>query len=180
MATIIDSYSETNQSAIPRYTYLGGTQQYWGQSFTNAHSALLTNCKFYLYKTGSPTGNIYAKIYTHSGTYGTDGKPTGSVLATSDAFDVSTLPASFQLIDFTFSGANQITLTPSTYYVLVLDCSVGGVDGYAHIGVDSSPSHSGNYSYSADGTEWTAGDTTDTCFYVYGSIVGPFPTFFKQ
>ena len=141
-----------------------------GQSFTNVNPGILDSCKFYLKKTGVPTGNVTAKLFAHSGTYGTSSVPTGTALATSGNFDVSTLTGSYAVKTLSFTGANRITLAANTRYVLVLDglntftttdCIVAGVDG-------SSPTHPGNAikTTASDGVTWSAVSTDDLCFYV--------------
>src|SRR5574343_703571 len=122
MSVIIDSYSESNYNNALTF-YSGYSIQKVGQSFHNTNGCNLLSAKFYCIKIGSPTGNIYANVYAHTGTYGSTGKPTGSALATSDAVDVSTLDTNpnWKLIEFTFSGANQIALSENTNYVVVID-----------------------------------------------------------
>lgn len=139
-----------------------------GQSFFNQNQCVLDSVKFDLKKTGAPIGNLTAKIFAHSGTYGTSSVPTGSALATSDNFDVSTTGAAFALKTFTFSGANRITLAANTYYVLLVD----GLNTFTAIkcpiasGDSSAPSHGGNIVTTADGTIWAADATGDLSFYV--------------
>lgn len=136
------------------------------QSFT-AVDGLITSAKVKLFKEGSPTGSAYAKIYAHSGTYGTNSVPTGAALATSDAFDVSTLTGSYQEITFAFSGANQIRLTGGQYYVLAIEYAGGGGADLIKIGGKyDTPTHSGNQS-GYNGT-WSA-RTEDLWFTVIGS-----------
>ena len=72
MAILIDSYSESNQD---EWFYLdnGGTMYskiIAGQSFANSISGTLDSCKFYLISLGNPSGNVVAKLYAHTGTYG--------------------------------------------------------------------------------------------------------------
>ncbi len=99
---IVDSYSESNHSNVYASLYNGFFTKF-GQSFTG-DGKILDSCKFYLKKVGSPTGMAVATIYAHTGTFGNGGKPTGSPLATSDNFDVSTLTVSNQLITFNFKS----------------------------------------------------------------------------
>lgn len=180
MAYIVDSYSESNYDFSSRIA--GST---WGvaQSFTG-DGGTLDSVKFYLKKSGSPTGNAVAKIYAHTGTYGTSSAPTGIALATSDNFDVSTLTGSFALSTLIFSGANKITLTNGTKYCVSIEYSGGtyGVDDVSVGHDESSPTHDGNKSSYDDG--WTTFSNKDACFYVYADdtepIVGPFPTFKRQ
>lgn len=138
MATIVDSYSETNKDTGV-YEYSPGKI---GQSFTGV-AGNITSCKFYLQKVGSPTHNLYAVLYAHSGTFGTSSVPTGAALATSDAVDASSLPASFGLVTFTFSST--YAMSAATKYVISLEPDGGDVSNQMQVGTDgSSPSHAGN------------------------------------
>lgn len=158
------SYSESNNQVGEEAYLCSVYATESGQSFSSG-GGVLDSAKFYLHKTGSPTGNATAKVYAHTGTYGTSSLPTGSVLATSDTFDVSTLTASNQLITFSFSGANRITLA-SSYYFVVVSYSGGDADNIVHPGRDaSSPTHDGNAADDYGG--WTATATHDQIFYVY-------------
>ena len=168
MSTIIDSYSESNST---NSLNVGdgsnmGHYYYVGQSITGNGSPV-EKCTFYLNKYGSPTGSVYAKIYAHTGVFGTSSLPTGSPLAVSDPLDVSTLTSSTQLIDFNFSGANQISLENSTHYIVMC----GGLTGanstnYIQIYYDGiDPAHGGNMCYLSGA--WSYG-ATDLVFYIYG------------
>lgn len=164
MAEIIDSYSESNRS---QNFQLYGARKI-GQSFTG-DGGILATAEFYLTKYGTVSGNCYVDIYTHSGTYGTDSVPTGTALATSDAVDVDDIPSwsTHELIEFTFSGADKITLTNSTKYVVVIRFSGGDSSNYIYPAYDAtSPTHDGNRcSYVSS---WSGSSGVDTCFYVYG------------
>ncbi len=163
MAQLIDSYSETNIDSSYGYD---DTWKGYGQSFTASIGGVLDICKFSLKKVNSPTGNGYAKIYAHTGTYGTSSTPTGSALATSDAFDVSGLTTDLVLTTLTFSGANKVYLN-SGYYVVTLEWTNGDATNKLGIGDDnSSPSHGGNGCYTS-GSGWGALDAQDMAFYVY-------------
>jgi hypothetical protein len=158
-----DSYSESNYTDGIAVTSAYNPEV--GQSFTSS-GGTLNSVRLYLNKTGSPTGSAYAKIYAHSGTYGTSSVPTGAALATSDALNVATLTGSPVLTTLTFSGANKITLSPATYYVVTLSFTGGDGSNYPSAGFDdSSPSHSGNAAL-YDGS-WSGADTVDVIFYVY-------------
>ena len=160
----IDDYVESNQSSD---LSVGSACKYAGQSFTSSVPFTLDSCKFYLKNTTGTTGSAYAQVYLHSGSYGTTSKPIGFPIATSAAFDVSTLTGSYQLITFNFFGANRASLQINTHYVVVLYySSVPGLE--ITIGQDNTaPTASGNRSYSADGITWSA-DSFDQIFYVYG------------
>jgi len=159
----IDSYSETNQSS--ETASLGTIDTGEGQSFTG-NGSVLGSAKWYLRKTTSATGNAVAKIYAHTGTFGSGGTPTGAALAVSGNFDVSTLTSSLQLITFTFSGANQIVLANGTHYFLTIE--YGGSGFPIIVGKDTtSPTATGNGAFLSGGT-WSSA-TEDNCFYVVGT-----------
>lgn len=164
MATIVDSYSESNQSSFFTCDYADAV----AQSFTG-DGGTLNSCKFYLLKSGTPTGNATAKLFAHDGgTFGVTGKPTGAALATSETFDVSTLTGSYQLITFTFTGANKVTLTNGTKYYIAF--SFPSNVNTVRVGDDeSSPTHNGCINtLNSSGTTWSASFTSgDLCFYVY-------------
>jgi hypothetical protein len=158
-----DSYSEANY--VEGIAVTSAYNPEVGQSFTSS-GGTLNSVRFYMSKTGSPTGSAYAKVYAHSGTYGTSSVPTGAALATSDAFNVATLTGSPVLTTLTFSGANKITLSPATYYVVTLSFAGGNGSNYPDVGYDdSSPSHGGNAAL-YDGS-WSGETAVDLIFYVY-------------
>lgn len=172
MSTLIDSYSEANKDTA----YYTANTYVVGQTF-KGNGSTLDSCKFYLSKNGSPTQNCYAELYAHTGTFGSTGLPTGSVLATSDAVSASTVSASFGLITFTFSGADRIELGDLTDYVLVMRHSgVISTDlDYLSVGVDTSSStHEGNLVLrNTISDAWSYRSSYDTIFYVYGVNVAP-------
>ena len=112
MAILIDSYSESNVDS-GKGLYIGGINtEYASQSFNSGDGGTLDYIVFNLYNDGSPPGNMYAEIYAHTGTYGTDSTPTGSPLATSDVVATSSLSSyPGTLITFTFSGIEKINLS---------------------------------------------------------------------
>lgn len=170
-ATTADSYSETNQDTTTSLQdTVGANISGAGQSFTG-NGGTLSSCRFYLKKTGSPTGTAVAKVYAHSGTFGTSSIPTGTALATSQTLTVSSLTTSYALTEFKFKGSNNITLTNATKYIVTIEYSSGSSGNTVDVGKDtSSPSHGGNGSTFAS-SAWTASSTTDYCFYLYTSPV---------
>ena len=147
-----------------------------GQSFKLGENATLTSVKFVICRVGSPTGNIYAKLYEHSGTYGTSSVPTGSPLATSGAFDSSTLGVSFAQKTFTFSGENIYSLVANTGYVIVISYDVTpSSSNYVKVAFDETESiHGGNMStlddYMGGGATWSENSTADCTFILYGTV----------
>lgn len=164
VSTEVDSYSESNYATLAAL-YTGNWIKY-GQGFASGVGGELDSAKFYLKKTGSPPSNMQVSIFAHTGTYGTNSRGTGSALATSDVISASTLSTSFGVITFTFSGAQRITLTPSTYYFVAFEYSAGDGSNRVDIGIDNtSPTHASNRAGYT--TAWAANSTQDTIFYVY-------------
>ena len=167
----VDSYDNSATDYSPIYT---GSTNKLGQSFLG-DGRYLSSCIFKLCKYNSPTGLASAVVYLATGTSGTNAKPTGSVLATSDTVQVSTLTSfnDFQPHTFTFSGVNNIELVSGTAYVVVVQMDDSGSSDSNNVLMverdGSSPTASGNHSYyySPYGT-WYTSSTTDLTFYVYG------------
>lgn len=164
MAVLIDSYSETNVNFFYAVYSTSAIVQI-GQSFTG-DGINLTSCKLYLKKEGSPTGNVYIKLYAHTGTFGETGTPSGSALATSDPINITTVGASAALHEFTFSGAQQYTMTSGTKYFLVVEFA--GASNLRVGGDVSSSAHAGNMA-TYNGSTWVGHEGQDLAFYVYGT-----------
>ncbi len=145
-----------------------GTIERQAQSFTvGANNMVLTRVRFRLKKTGSPTANMTAKLYAHSGTYGTSSVPTGAATATSDTIPASRLRTSYDVIEFTFSGVEQVTLTAAAYYCISLEFT-GDASNYVNMDSNETTVHGGNRSsYAA--AAWTEDATDDLYFRVFSS-----------
>jgi len=169
--TLIDSYSEANVNA--EWEILDGVNPTGylsaGVSFEVTTSGLqISSCKFYLKKYGSPTGNMVAKLYAHSGTFGVSSIGTGSPLATSGGVDASTLSTSYGLVTFTFS--TSYALINGTYYVIVVEWVGTGFVNYIVIGYKSEHvTGHGNFCYQKGDLSWSYNGTRTPGFYVYGS-----------
>jgi len=168
---VVDTYSSSNYDN-DAFLFTGAEVKY-GQSFSGTGNFTLTSCSFYLRKEGTPPGNMQAEVYAHTGTFGGGGTGTGSVLATSvTQVADSVLTTSYANIIFTFSGANQITLTNGTRYVVNTAYAGGDVSNRLWIGRDaSSPTHQGNQaSYVAS---WAGNAGIDIIFTVNGDAIVP-------
>lgn len=134
-----------------------------GQSVTGDGNKL-ANVVFYLSKTNIPTGNATAKLYAHSGVFGTSSIPTGAALATSQVLDVSTLTGSLTEKTFYFADQNQNpVLTAATKYVITIEYSGGTSTNTVNVAANSSTVHGGNLSTYATAT-WTADSAKDAYF----------------
>lgn len=155
-----DSYAVTNQDSV---ISLNDTIKGVGQSFTG-DGGKLDYVQFYLKKTGAPSGFIYAKIYTISGTHGTDATPN-NLLITSEPINVSDLSTSFALYKFSFNNI-PIFLNNGTNYIVTIEYIGGDASNSIDVGIDAStPTHAGNAS-TYNGASWTADNTKDAIFYV--------------
>jgi len=162
-----DSYAEANANEF--WNAYSGNVTGYAQTF-EALGGVLDRVAFYIKKTGSPTGNITAKIYAKTGTNGVDACPTGTALATSETIDISTLETSGELKVFNFTGEQRLELTAGTIYAVAIEYTGGNASNCLSVGLDtSSPSHDGNYSYYGWGA-WGGEATQDVCFYVYEQV----------
>lgn len=141
-----------------------GSYSEYGQSFTG-NGACLALATFFLKKAGTPSGNMYARLYSlETGiAYGAGGTAV-DLLATSDPIDVSTLGFDFVDVDFTFSGAEQYYLEDGRHYCIVFANENGGSGNKALIGVDTSKGHTGNSVANTFG--FGTDSNVDCCFKV--------------
>lgn len=165
---VVDSYSEANQDNYieVRATHPSGDgdPSAGGQSLTGNGEDILS-CKFYVQKVGSP-GNCIARLYAHTGTFGSSSVPTGSALDSSDVVAGGDFQTSYALHEFT--GFAGYTLVDGTNYCIVFECYDGTWDSSnkVYIAMDiSSPSHGGNCFYYSS-SAWSAYADYDVCFYV--------------
>ena len=149
----------------------------FGQSF-RGHGGRITKATFLIRRSNSPTGNIVAKVYAHSGTFGIVGIPTGPALATSSPIDVSTLSTSDTDVEFTFSSGPHLT-QGTAYFVTIEYSGASGTDTVVTNHHGSSSIHSGNKARLVSGS-WT-GVEDDLAFKVYDVSVEAFaPTLAYQ
>ena len=141
--TLIDSCSPVFAGSASQSVATG-----IGQSFTG-NGTPLTSCSFYLRYSMVPlTGTLYATLYAHTGTFGTTGKPTGPILATSKILNGSVVTDSDSLINFGFVGAQRVTPANGTKYVIVLVHIGDAVGNHCWARrTDPTDVHAGNGSY---------------------------------
>jgi hypothetical protein len=160
-STTTDSYSESNQDQNQQL-YSGGATAV-AQSITGDGNKL-TSLTFYLRKAGTPTGTAVAKLYAHSGVFGTSSVPTGAALATSKTFTPNDLTTGYVLTKIDFDDLEFYTLVNATKYCVVVEYSGGDSSNRLEVGFDQGGSHGGNKAtYTGS---WAADGTDDLCFYV--------------
>ena len=161
---VVTSYSESNKDSTDAMGPGGIVAE--GQLFNNSTNIILDSCKFYIQKSGSPSGNVYAKLYSVS-----NGKP-GTLLATSDAVNVSSFSTSFALRTFTFSGAERYLMVANTNYFIVYSDHTGTGSNFVYMGYDgSSPTYAGYAVRSSTEVTWNQYSNWDFPFYIYGTLV---------
>jgi len=137
-----------------------------GQSFAVGSNAMrLVKATASLKKVGSPTGNLVAKLYAHTGTFGSSGTPTGSALATSVNLDVSKLTTSYASTQVAFT--TNYLMSASTNYFIVFEYSGGNASNYVDIEGNSAGAHAGNRASFAG--SWSASAASDLTFIVWTS-----------
>ena len=134
-----------------------------GQSFT-AIEGTLDSVQFYLDRTGSPSGDVYAVLYAHSGTYGTSSEPTGTPLAVSAPVASSSIPTSPRsLVKFSFD--NTLSLEAGENYVIAIRHTAGDDNNYVTGWLNFGSAHAGNRSEFQNST-WSVVNW-DLVFYLY-------------
>ena len=155
----LDNYSDDVNS----FLLVGnGTYVHGGQSITPASSGQIASIELYLYKYGSPTGTVSAKIFATSG-----GLPTGSALATSADVNVADLETSATAVPFEFSS--PVSVTASTQYAIVLDGSSvsGNASNYVRLGTNNTlHAYAGGTALEYT-TAWATASNHDVLFAVY-------------
>jgi hypothetical protein len=167
--SLVDSYAITNQNDATLLTAVHpsstNARSAGGQCFKGSAGYKLTSAQFALHKIGNPSGNLVAVLYALTGTFGTNGKPTGAVLATSNTVAMSSIG---QMAFYTFTFPQPYTLANGYYSIAVQVSSGGSFTGSNCIivGYDNSgPTHAGNYFIYAN-NGWTGWQSLDACFSV--------------
>lgn len=139
------------------------------QIFTPSVPGLIQSAAFSLSKVGSPTGNIIAKLYNISGSYGSTAIPSGGSLLSSSTVDASTLTGSQTEYSFNFgrTSLNNSPLLVGNNYAISVEYSGGDANNYVYVGSAAQATPPGGNSANkgvASGT-WLA-QSTDLVFSV--------------
>lgn len=152
LATLVDSYAPTEDGDVDVYS---GSITRVAQQFT-ATAGQLTHASFSIRKQGSPTGNVYIKLYANSG-----GAPTGTALATSKAYDIADLTTSFAMAEFEF--IDEYTLVAATDYHISVEYTGG--DSSNRLEVEYLTAGSGSETCNTYVSSWSS-QTYDCRFFV--------------
>lgn len=166
--SVIDSYPESNYGGF--YSLSASTYELdmCGQAFSIANSTIITSVKFYLSQSGSPAGNVVARLYAATGSVGSTATMTGGVLATSDSIAANTLATDPALYEFTFS--TPYSASSGDYAVVVYFTGDASTDSVGVCYDYESPTHAGNlvkHGTNPSANEYESGK--DVIFYLYGS-----------
>jgi hypothetical protein len=114
-----------------------------------------TNSEAWGYDGGWVTGN-YSPTLEIGMNISSSSTGPGSALATSGARNASDVSRAYQMMEFTFSGANKITLANATKYAFYLE-RTGTADSSNILATDtqSSSSYANGDAISHDGTSWS-------------------------
>lgn len=158
---IIDSYEDSNASQTTNVS-----TTLYGQSFLNASSVTLRSIAFKLSAAVSIEGPIVARLYAHTGVFGTSSEPTGAALATSEELYSDDIGVSARWWAFNIPGG--YSLSASTHYCVAIQ-PVATLPTSVFVRVqNSSPTHAGNYFTSTNGgSTWTPASTSDLAFILY-------------
>lgn len=91
--TVVDEYAIANRNTSVSFS---ATRTAVAQSFKPDNGPLIAeSIVFSLSPNGSPTGDMFARFWSHTGTYGTSSVPTGGPLASSQPVAASGLASGF-------------------------------------------------------------------------------------
>ncbi len=157
--SVVDSYMSGANNTTPLYS---GMNTQYGQALALGSAYSISGARFWLNKTGSPTGNMYFKLYACTGTPGSGGVPTGSALATSGAISAATLSATAAPVEFTL--ATPYAASAGNYCVLI-EYSGGDASNRVEVTNNMSGSHGGNQFY------YRSGYSVDTGYDCYFQLI---------
>jgi len=173
MSLVIDSCTTTGTADYELYGPLIPDRC---QSITGDGRSL-GGVSFIIKKQGSPTGNVYAKLWTLCwGEHGISATPEGcDLLATSDPIDATTIPDTETWVTFNFASPH--TLEDGTHYIVGIEFTGGDADNHVRVDqVYGGSAHDGNFSELWDG-DWDYYTDWDMNFIAYASYASPLPTF---
>ena len=148
------------------------------QGFKVDTAGLLEFVDVKLVKAGAPTGNYWLTIESNSG-----GVPSGTMLATSDKYDVSRLTTTAGWVRLPFRTPASLSAATQYHLVLQADFTVSVTN---HMGwrADTTTASYANGSKAAyDGTTWTADTDDDFLFKIYitrNDVAVTLPTGYTQ
>ena len=146
--------TDDNQTANSTTALASNSTSAAGQSFTGDGNEIC-RVEVSLSKIGTPSGSVVVKIYAHSGTFGTNGIPTGDALAESNSLSTTVLTGSAAPYLFQFSPPLQ-TVNGTKYVLAIEVASVSAPSNFVVTNYHTnSDTHDGNRS-SFFSSSWSA------------------------
>jgi len=140
----LDTVVDAEFTGTPNIYYgisSGDTVVGCAQSFLSA-GGKLTYAQFMLKRVGDPLDLCVAKLYAHSGTYGSAGSiPTGTALAISVSIFAGDISPDPDLIWFDFTDG--FVMEAGTHYYIAIEYTAGDSSNYISFGADTTSSHAG-------------------------------------
>jgi hypothetical protein len=144
---------------------ISGSTPRIGNSFQAAETGVVTSAMMRIKSGFADPGNAYLYIYACDESY----VPTGSPIATSDAYDLGNISKD-QLDDHTFTFSDAVELTSGGKYALILGHdSIDTLNGAIENASGYTP---GTYNKANDGVNFAPNSGFDFRFGVYGSVGG--------
>jgi len=167
---ILTSYSEAglnNSSNLSSASYLNA-----GETFKLNDNSRITHAAMWLNKAGSPTGDVTYNLYAHSGTYGSTGVPTGSVLVSSATLSAASIVLGFNRYELAFSSSYLIAANTPLVLICNFAPTFSDVTNYVRVGNEIGGTYGGNYTDDSGGSfGYDAGQ--DMCFEISGVLASP-------
>ena len=103
----------------------------FGGQFIVYNQVTITHAAFKIFRGGTPTGSIVARIYTSLGAFQDQQAKAGTLIAEStNTVDVSTIPTVPTDVSFTF---NSVVLAPGIYFQVVFSAAIDRSNGNLEI-----------------------------------------------
>lgn len=173
-AVVLDSYTASTAYGYIIYNVHWGASSAQAQSW-NQHQyekAKVTSIKVKAYKAGLPTGTLRCRIASHTGTWGSTGKPLADLEESTNSYNIqslSTLSNRPTTMTFTFAGITEILKDiPYTFYVY---CSSGVLDGSNYVVIQGYNGHDGNKAQPTANEPYWFCSSNDLYFQVYGEEI---------
>lgn len=145
------------------------TSTWYGQSFYTLAPGDITDIEIFIASSGA-TGTAVVRIYDDGGAI------PGTLLGTSDTFDLSDIPTSIPAAATTVHFSSPVTISSNTTYWYAIDITNKTSGTIDFQGATSSNYSNGNaVNTTNSGANWTAESSNDLNFFVYGFGSGSNP-----
>ncbi len=134
-----------------------------GQGFTISESGPCVYAEVKLARVGTPTGKIWLTVHTNAA-----GVPSSTVVATSQAFDVSRIPTTAEMVRIPMKTSETLSASPTLYHLVLQGDYTVDASNYIGWRYDASAPDYANGSFarydSDGGGVWTSNSGHDAIF----------------